>query len=387
MSRISLSWSLVHVIALVAEGRCPFASMGTPPAGHAPVPDMASYSEHLDELDVSALVADIDALLTNSSSCWPADDGNYGPFFIRLAWHCSGTYRQTDGRGGCSGGRQRFEPEASWEDNANLDKARALLAPIKNKYGDKLSWGDLFVTAGTAAIKSMGGPVKEMCFGRIDDPDGTSSLDLGPNEQQQKVAPCAVNGKCEEPLGSTTLGLIYVNPEGPVVKVEGEDDVWVPNPDPTASVRDVRSAFSRMGMNDTETVALIGGGHAFGRTHLYTSGFDGPWTTTPYKWSNEFFFVLLTNDWEKYTSRRGHWQWRTKNRVGPSANVMRLTTDLALLKDVKYLQIVAEFVADAGKLDNAFAHAWLKLTTSGGRWAANKRCITNIPSGRRLSLV
>merc|ERR1712217_60704 len=348
---------------------------------------MATYTKQLDELDVQALMTDIEALLTDSQSCWPADGGNYGPFFIRLAWHCSGTYRQTDGRGGCGGGRQRFEPEASWEDNANLDKARALLAPIKQKYGSKLSWGDLFVTAGTTAIKSMGGPVKQMCFGRIDDPDGTSSLDLGPSSHQQKVAPCGINGKCEEPLGSTTLGLIYVNPEGPVVQVEGETDVWVPNPDPAASVHDVRSAFSRMGMNDTETVALIGGGHAFGHTHTYTSGFTGPWTTTPYKWSNEFFTTLRSNKWEKYTSPLGHWQWRTKQRDGPAANVMRLTTDLTLLKDANYLQIVEKFAADPTKLDDAFAHAWSKLTTSGGRWAANKMCIADAPLGRRLSFV
>jgi len=240
------------------------------------------------------------------------------------------------------------------------------------KHGDGLSWGDLFVTAGTVAIKSMGGPVKELCFGRIDDPDGTSSLDLGPNSYQKKVAPCEINGKCSEPLGSTTLGLIYVNPEGPVVK--GEDGVWVPDPNPASSVHDVRSAFSRMGMNDTETVALIGGGHAFGHTHSYTSGFIGPWTTTPYKWSNEFFTALKMYAWEKYTSPTGHWQWRTKQRDGAIAKVMRLTTDLALLEDPEYLQIVEEFATDAKILDVAFANAWLKLTTSGGQWSANKKC-------------
>merc|ERR1711935_61751 len=141
------------------------------------------------------------------------------------------------------------------------------------------------------------------------------------------------------------------------------------------------------GMNDTETVALIGGGHAFGRTHLYTSGFDGPWTTTPYKWSNEFFVVTMTHEWEKYTSARGHWQWRTTQRDTPAASVMRLTTDLALLKDADYLQIVAEFATQPAKLDDAFANAWFKLTTSGGRWAANKRCISDVPSSRRLNVV
>merc|ERR1712113_995469 len=338
---------------------------------------MSTYSKQLDELDIHALMADIETLMTDSQSCWPADNGNYGPFFIRLAWHCSGTYRKTDGRGGCGGGRQRFDPEASWEDNANLDKAPALLAPFKEKYGDGLSWGDLFVTAGSTAIKKMGGPVAQMCFGRIDDPDGTSSLDLGPSSYQEKVAPCKINGKCEEPLGSTTLGLIYVNPEGPVVK--GEDGVWVPDPNPASSIIDVRSAFSRMGMNDTETVALIGGGHAFGHTHIYTSGFTGPWTTTPFMWSNEFFTALKAHEWEKYTSPMGQWQWRTKDCNGPMSKVMRLTFDLALLEDDEYHRIVTDFAENPKSLDDAFDKAWFKLTTNGGRWSTKKKCIVGTP--------
>jgi len=392
---------------LLALARCPAHYQGTPPEGHAPVPDVPTYKEKLDALDVGALMADIETLLTKSQDCWPADFGNYGPFFIRLAWHCSGTYRQSDGRGGCGGGRQRFAPEAHWEDNENLDKARALLYPIKEKYGDGLSWGDLFVTAGTTAIKSMGGPVSQVCFGRVDDPDGTSSLDLGPSTYQEKVAPCAINGKCELPLGTTTVGLIYVNPEGPA-KADANGKLFQ-NPDPSESAPEIREVFARMGMNDTETVALIGGGHAFGKTHgacpdgpdkcgsgvgqdAYTSGLEGPWTTTPTKWSNEFFTYLLDREWEKHKGPGGKWQFRVKgtaaasvkhadiaeNNTGGlknSGGLMRLTTDMALIHDEEYMKIVQRFASSQSALDNAFAAAWLKLTTSGGRWAKNKRCI------------
>merc|ERR1719384_1676365 len=175
----------------------------------------------------------------------------------------------------------------------------------------------------------MGGPVTKVCLGRVDEPDGTSSLDLGPSEYQQKVAPCKINGKCKSPLGSTTVGLIYVNPEGPVA--EGPDGNWAPVPDPALSAFDVRDAFARMGMNDSETVALIGGGHAFGRAHTFTSGFDGPWTTTPTKWSNEFFQVLQDYEWEKIKGPGGHFQWKIKGDAGKYAGVMRLTSDIALL--------------------------------------------------------
>merc|ERR1712048_685709 len=280
-------------------------------------------------------------------SCWPADFGNYGPFFIRLAWHCSGSYRNTDGKGGCTGGRQRFEPERSWDDNVNLDKARGLLWPIKQKFGDGLSWGDLFTMAGTVAIKHMGGHIEDICFGRIDAQDGTESLDLGPTPQQELVAPCEVNGLCKKPLGSTTIGLIYLNPEGPVEK--NADGEWVPNPDPAKSVVDVKDAFSRMGFNDEETVALIGGGHAFGKVHgacpqgpgqsplqnasfpwqgecgigpekgkganTYTSGFEGPWTTTPTKWGNEFFRLLEQRSWKKVKGPGDRFQWIIEGAV------------------------------------------------------------------------
>jgi len=385
---------------LLALAKCPAHHQGTPPEGHAPVPDMPTYREKLDTLDVGAVMADIEALLTYSQDCWPADFGNYGPLFIRLAWHCSGTFRQSDGRGGCGGGRQRFSPEASWDDNENLDKARALLWPIKEKYGDGLSWGDLFVTAGTTAIKSMGGPVSQLCFGRIDDPDGTSSLDLGPSAYQEKVAPCEINGKCKLPLGTTTIGLIYVNPEGPAK--EDADGNLFQNPDPSESAPEIREVFARMSMNDSETVALIGGGHAFGKSHgpcpdgpekcgsgvgldAFTSGIEGQWTTTPTRWSNEFFRYLLELEWEKHKGPGGKWQYRVKDSAAAGVKdagfpkgtgLMRLTTDIALIRDEEYMKIVQRFASSQSCLDNAFAAVWLKLTTSGGRWAKNKRCIT-----------
>jgi len=369
--------------------------MGTPPAGHAVVPDMPMYNEGLNWLDIQAVVADINEAMTKSQECWPADYGNYGPFWVRMAWHCSGTYRESDGRGGCGGGRQRFDPEASWEDNGNLDHARALLAPIKEKYGHALSWGDLMTTAGTIAIKSMGGPVTNLCFGRIDDPDGTSSLDLGPNKHQEDYAPCPVNGLCEKPLGTDTIGLIYVNPEG-VVAWDVHQSKWAPQPDPVRSAEHVKEVFARMGMNDTETVALIGGGHAFGKTHgacregngecgkgdmkgkgnnTFTSGFEGPWTSTPTVWGNQFFRYTLQKTWEKHRGPGGRWQWRIKDAPEHEVGLMRLTSDMALLEDPAFKAIVERFASDQGALDIAFANAWFKLVTNGGRWSPNKRCV------------
>mmetsp|Transcript_97152 Transcript_97152/g.313180 ORF Transcript_97152/g.313180 Transcript_97152/m.313180 type:complete len:463 (+) Transcript_97152:62-1450(+) len=392
MAPKALTWSLAVAAPWIAWAPCPGAYMGTPPSGHSPVANLTTYNAALDALDLQAVIADVEALLTHSSDCWPADYGNYGPLFVRLAWHCSGSFRNTDGRGGCGGGRQRFSPEKDWEDNANLDHARALLWPIKEKYGEGLSWGDLFITAGSASIKSMGGPVSQFCMGRIDDPDGTSSLDLGPSDHQELVAPCPTQGHCEKPLGSTTVGLIYLNPEGPVM--ETSPGIWAPNPSPTNSSLDIRDAFGRMGMNDKETVALIGGGHAFGKTHgpcvpanplapicgtgkgndTWTSGFEGPFTTTPTQWGNEFFRVLQEYEWEKHKGPADHWQWRAVNAMGALAKVMRLTSDVALLHDPSYKALVAEFAANQESLDDAFAKAWFKLTTSGGKWALNRRC-------------
>jgi len=381
---------------VLVSGGCPGMPFGTPLQNKAYIPHPHKYDQELAALDMELVEADVMDLMINSQECWPADWGNYGPFFVRLAWHCSGSYRNTDGRGGCAGGRQRFEPERSWEDNTNLDKARALLWPIKEKYGDGLSWGDLFTFAGTTAIKSMGGPTLPFCFGRIDDEDGSNSLELGPTPEQAREYPCHTQGNCTKPLGSTTVGLIYLNPEGPMGV-----------PDPAGSARDVRDAFARMGMNDSQTVALIGGGHAFGKTHgacpkgpgvsplldsqnpwpggcgsgkgedTYTSGFEGPWTTQPTKWDNEFFRALIDEEWVKEVGPGGHWQWHTQDRNSPYADVMRLTSDVSLLYDVEFLKISKVFAEDQSKLDESFAQAWDQLTNAGSVYSLEKKCYTS----------
>ncbi|TPX58004.1 catalase-peroxidase [Powellomyces hirtus] len=327
-------------------------------------------------LDWAAVEADIEKALTDSKSFWPADFGNYGPFLIRLAWHCAGSYRTSDGRGGCDGGRIRFNPELEWEDNANLDKARQLLEPIKKKYGSSLSWSDLITLSGDVAITSMGGPSIGFCGGRKDDVDGTDSLVLGPSAEQIAIAPCPVNGNCSSPLGPTTIGLIYVNPEGPMGV-----------PDPSGSVPDIRSSFGRMGMNDRETVALIGGGHSFGKTHgacpagagqcgsgpdkgkgpnTFTSGFEGPWTSRPTEWTNEYFVNLLAYNWTKFTGPGGKNQWKPADTdvLPPSKSAIRmLTADVALLYDPSYRALVKEYARDLPSLERDFGAAWYKLVS------------------------
>ena len=392
--------TLVFGLASSALAACP--ATGEPPIDHPHVPVRRhlanSHRRALSEVSFAAVKKDlIDMMTSTNSEAWPADYGHYGPLFVRLSWHNAGSYRAWDGRGGADGGRQRFDPERSWADNTNLDKARALLAPIKAKYGAGLSWGDLFVLAGTAAIEAMGGPVLGFCGGRIDDEDGSASMPLGAPGQtpeQEALAPCPVDGDCPAPLGQKVLGLIYVNPEGPHA-----------NPDPALSAPNVRGTFGRMHMNDTETVALIGGGHAFGKTHgacpagagpapnedeenpwpglcgtgkgadAVTSGFEGPWTTNPTKWDNGYFRLLTKYEWQVAKGPGGHWQWHIKDDVARGVEtaarahgetsvaqpVMMLTSDISLKTDPDYLKISTTFANDQGELDKAFSHAWYKL--------------------------
>jgi catalase (peroxidase I) len=332
----------------------------------------------------TAVMEDLKALLTDSKDFWPADfadsvGANYGGLFIRLAWHCSGSFRESDGRGGCDGGRIRFDPEASWDDNINLDKARQLLEPIKAKYGESLSWGDLIILSGNAAMESMGFPLLGFCGGRIDDADGADSIKLGPSPEQEEIAPClsvsrSMQGDClsveGSALGPTTMGLIYVNPNGPVGAFG----------DPVASGEDIREAFSRMGFNDTESVALIGGGHAFGKMHgpcvdppcgdglganAWTSGFEGQWTTLPTTWTNQYFNNLFDYTWTNYTGPGGNVQWQPSTDDGSAApDIVMLTTDIAMAMDDTYRPISEVYAADIAKLEHDFAHAWYRLTSA-----------------------
>lgn len=387
-----MSFLLLSVILpWFSRSICPGEYAGTPPSGYEAVPDLAEYNKALSELDVNAVMEDLSNLFLSSQDCWPADiydsGQSYGPLFVRLAWHCSGSFRDTDGHGGCGGGRQRFWPEASWDDNTNLDKARGLLAPIKRKYGKGLSWGDLFILAGTTAILDMGGPVSEICFGRIDSPDGKESEPLGPGP---KAPPCPTPGKCKRPLGTAKIGLIYVNPEG-----------YMGIPDPARSAISVRDIFSRMGMNDYETVALIGGGHAFGKCHgacplgagkaphedpynpwpgncgtgkgfdTYTTGIEGQWTSNPLGWDNQYFKLLVNGNYKLVKGPGDKYQWNNMD----SDRLIMLTSDMSLMYDPVYKEIVTDYANDLNLLNDFFANAWLKLTTQGAKWADNKRCI------------
>lgn len=365
------------------------------------------YLEALGALDIEAVQTDIKAAMTDSQDWWPADYGNYGPLFVRLAWHCSGTFRNTDGRGGCAGGRMRFDPEQSWEDNTNLDKARRLLWPIKEKYGIGLSWGDLFVMAGTTAIEAMGGPTLGVCVGRVDEEDGAWSVGLDRCHGE--------NGDCQKPMGATTEELIYVNPEGPMGQ-----------PIPDKSALQVRDTFDRMGMDDREAVALIGGGHTFGKAHgacaedhaaglspaqtllrgldpnteawqgkcgtgkgadAVTSGLEGPWTANPVQWDNSYFTNLQMYEWAVETGPGSKHQWHSADEPlglgaqGGTERIMMLTADVALLQDPegKYQDIVKEFAENEEALEEAFAAAWHKLTTSAFGNEENARCTGEPP--------
>ena len=361
-----------------------------------PIGDDFDYGEEFERLDLEAVKRDLFALMTTSQDWWPADYGHYGPLFIRMAWHAAGTYRVADGRGGAGGGAQRFPPLSSWPDNANLDKARRLLWPIKQKYGRTLSWADLIVYAGTCALESMGLPPYGFAGGREDlwEPD---EIFWGPEDTWLGDERYSGERALAGPLGAVQMGLIYVNPEGP----NG-------TPDPLAAARDIRETFARMAMNDEETVALIVGGHTFGKCHgaatadhvgpepegcpvhhqglgwknrhgtgkagdTITSGLEGAWTTAPTRWDNGFLDHLFRYDWELTTSPAGAKQWRPKNPEAqgtvPDAHdpsrrhaPMMATTDLALRFDPIYAPIARRFHEHFDELTEAFAKAWFKLT-------------------------
>ena len=353
------------------------------------------YVKAFNSLDYYALKKDIEAVLTESQEWWPADFGNYGPFFIRMAWHSAGTYRSADGRGGSRAGQQRFAPLNSWPDNANLDKARRLLWPIKQKYGNKISWADLMVLAGNVALENMGFKTYGFSGGRVDVWEPESDVYWGSEKQWLADNRYTGDRKLENPLAAVQMGLIYVNPEGP----NG-------NPDPVAAAKDIRETFKRMGMNDEETVALIAGGHTLGKTHgkgpathvgpepeaagieeqglgwkssygtgvgkdAITSGLEVTWTTTPTQWSNGFLASLYHYEWELTKSPAGANQWVAKGNdsIVPDAfnpNVKHLptmlTTDLALRFDPAYDKISRRFLENPAEFDAAFAKAWFKLT-------------------------
>ncbi|MBL7856027.1 MAG: catalase/peroxidase HPI [Cyclobacteriaceae bacterium] len=363
-----------------------------------PMGEKFDYAKEFKKLNLKALKKDIFKLMTTSQSWWPADYGHYGPLFIRMAWHSAGTYRISDGRGGAGSGTQRFAPLNSWPDNTNLDKARLLLWPIKQKYGNKISWADLMILAGNCALESMGFKTFGFAGGREDVWQPEEDVYWGSESKWLDDKRYTGDRELENPLAAVQMGLIYVNPEGPNGK-----------PDPLAAARDIRETFGRMAMNDEETVALIAGGHTFGKTHgaadpskyvgpepaaasieeqglgwknsfgpgngahTITSGLEGAWTTTPTQWSNNYFENLFGFEWELTKSPAGAHQWRPKGNAGagtvPDAHdaakrhaPMMLTTDLALRVDPAYEKISRDFFQNPKKFADAFARAWFKLT-------------------------
>lgn len=363
----------------------------------SPMSEEFDYGEAFESLDLPAVKRDIAEVLTDSQEWWPADFGHYGPFMIRMAWHSAGTYRISDGRGGAGAGQQRFAPLNSWPDNGNLDKARRLLWPVKKKYGQRLSWADLMILAGNVALESMGLKTFGFAGGREDVWEPDEDVYWGPESTWLGDERYSGDRELEVPLAAVQMGLIYVNPEGP----NG-------NPDPVAAARDIRETFGRMAMNDEETVALIAGGHTFGKTHgaapdshlgpepeaaglelqglgwkgghgtgkagdAITSGLEGIWTDTPITWDNSFFEILFGYEWELTTSPGGAHQWQPKDGAGagtvPDAHdpakkhaPTMLTTDLSLRMDPVYEPIARRFLGDPGAFADAFARAWFKLT-------------------------
>ena len=363
-----------------------------------PMDDSFNYAEEFKSLDLAALKKDILDLMTTSQDWWPADFGSYAGFFIRLAWHSAGTYRTADGRGGAGSGTQRFAPLNSWPDNGNLDKARLLLWPIKQKYGRKISWADLMILAGNCGLESAGFKTFGFSGGRTDVWEPEEDIYWGSEKEWLDDKRYTGERELENPLAAVQMGLIYVNPEGP----NG-------NPDPLLAARDIRETFARMAMNDEETVALIAGGHTLGKTHgaadpneyvgvepaaagieeqskgwknsfgtgnagdTITSGLEGAWTTTPTKWSNNYFENLFGFDWELFKSPAGAHQWKPINGAGTgivpdafdaskSHTPVMLTTDLSLRFDPIYEKISRRFLENSDEFDDAFARAWFKLT-------------------------
>ena len=408
--------------AKVPEGKCPVMHGGNPNASQKarsnrdwwpnqlnlkilhqhsalsnPMGTDFNYREEFKKLDLAALKADLAALMTDSQDWWPADFGHYGPFFIRMAWHSAGTYRTGDGRGGAEAGQQRFAPLNSWPDNVNLDKARRLLLPIKLKYGNKISWADLMILTGNVALETMGFKTFGFAGGRADVWEPEEDIYWGSEDKWLDDQRYSGERDLENPLAAVQMGLIYVNPEGP----NG-------NPDPIASARDIRDTFGRMGMNDEETVALIAGGHTFGKTHgagdaahvgpdpeaaglanqglgwsssfgsgkggdTISSGLEVTWTTTPTKWSSNFLWNLFGYEWELTKSPAGAHQWTPKHGMGantvPHAHdadkriaPSMLTSDLALRFDPEYEKIARRFLENPDQFADAFARAWFKLT-------------------------
>ncbi len=360
-----------------------------------PMDDDFDYATEFASLDFDALKADLTALMTDSQDWWPADYGHYGPLFVRMTWHAAGTYRTHDGRGGGGTGQQRFAPLNSWPDNGNLDKARQLLEPIKKKYGRKISWADLLILTGNVAMETMGFKTFGFAGGREDvwAPEETY---WGPEDGWLEDERYSGDRELMEPLGAVQMGLIYVNPEGPNA-----------NPDPVASGRDVRETFRRMAMNDEETVALVAGGHAFGKmhgagpegdvaaepegapmeqqllgwknsfesgvgVHATTSGFEGAWNSTPTTWDNNYLETLMDNEWELTESPAGHKQWHAPalagtvpdagGREGVMHTPQMTTADMSMKMDPIYNEISQRFRDDQSQLDDAFARAWFKLT-------------------------
>jgi catalase-peroxidase len=357
-----------------------------------------NYAEEFKSLDLDAVIKDLRALMTDSQDWWPADYGHYGPFFIRMAWHSAGTYRIADGRGGAGSGAQRFAPLNSWPDNVNLDKARRLIWPIKQKYGRKLSWADLIVLAGNVALESMGLKTFGFGGGREDIWEPEENIYWGPEGKWLADERYSGDRELENPLAAVQMGLIYVNPEGPNGK-----------PDPVAAIKDIRETFARMAMNDEETVALIAGGHTFGKTHgaadpnkyvgpvpegapieeqglgwtstfgsgkgddTIGSGLEGAWTTNPVKWDNNYLENLFGHEWELTKSPAGAYQW-TPRDASAAATVpdahdpskrhapTMLTTDLSLRVDPAYEKIARSYLANPQEFADAFAKAWFKLT-------------------------